>query len=60
MTIYLLELPGWQFDASAESAGVYRLTARRDGVERFTHTGTDTAALLEQCREEAEKAEGRR
>ncbi len=61
MKIYFLELPDWHFEASQVSAGVFRLTGVWRGEVSVERTGTDTTALLEQCRREAgekQKAEG--
>ena len=53
MMIYSLELPGWHFEASEVSAGVYRITGVRGGEKRIERTGRDTAELLEQCHRDA-------
>ena len=53
MMIYFLELPGWHFEASEVSAGVYRITGVRGGEKRVERTGHDTTELLEQCHRDA-------
>ena len=53
------ELPDWSFEMLEKSAGVYEATGTDSHGRRVQMTGTDSDALLRECREGAAKMVGR-
>jgi hypothetical protein len=53
MSCTFAELPGWSFEATETSAGVYKIIGTDVRGHRVESTGTDTTALLDECREMA-------
>lgn len=51
------DLPGWEFTIVEQSAGVYKLTAVRDGGITGGGTDTDSDALLAEFKRWAYKVE---
>jgi len=51
------ELPAWYFDMDEVSAGVYEVIGRDTAGHIVSAKGTDLEALVEQCRQEAQRQE---
>jgi hypothetical protein len=49
------ELPGWSFEVTERSAGVYHATGTDAVGHQVQSTGTDSDALLDECRGMAAK-----
>jgi hypothetical protein len=49
------DLPGWSFEVSERSAGVYESVGTDTHGHRVQSTGTDPDALLDECRKMAAK-----
>jgi hypothetical protein len=47
------ELPGWSFEVREKSAGVYESVGTDAQGHRVQNTGTDTEAVLDECRDMA-------
>lgn len=51
------DLPHWEFTVAEESAGVYRVTAVRDGGIRGDGRGSEPEALMADLKDWARKTE---